>query len=64
MILNGCFGKKSEWTYIGEKGVSTIDYAIANDRACEEILDVKEGERTESDHMSIEVKIENLEKKK
>lgn len=25
MILNGCFGKKSEWTYIGEKGVSTID---------------------------------------
>lgn len=45
------------------KRISTIDYGIANDRAYEEILGVKEGEKTESDHVPIKVKIENLEKK-
>lgn len=45
------------------KRISTIDYAIVNDRAYEEILGVKEREKTESDHVPIEVKIENLEKK-
>lgn len=36
-ILNGTFGEKGGWTYIGEVGASVIDYAIANDLVREEI---------------------------
>ncbi|KAK9293922.1 hypothetical protein QLX08_011291 [Tetragonisca angustula] len=38
-------------------GESVIDYAVANTEAEEEIQMVKEGEREESDHFPIEVKI-------
>lgn len=56
MILNGSYGKEGEWTYIGEQGASVIDYVITNDKAIEEVKMVGEGNRTESDHMPIEVK--------
>lgn len=50
MILNGSFNKEGGWTYIGEVGVSRVDYVIANEKAEEIIKKVDEGDRTESDH--------------
>ena len=37
------------------KGASVVDLVIANTEAFEEIADVREGERTESDHFPLEV---------
>lgn len=51
-ILNGSKGEEREWTYIGENGVSVIDYVIGNQEAVEEIEKMKVGDRTESDHMA------------
>lgn len=31
-ILNRSYGREAEWTYIGEKGSSVIDYAILNEK--------------------------------
>ena len=42
---------------IAKTGESVIDYAATNAKAEEEIQMVKEGEREESDHLPIEVKI-------
>ena len=41
--------------HIGERGASVVDLVIANTEAFEEIADVREGERTESDHFPLEV---------
>jgi len=57
-ILNGCFGKEGGWTYIGEVGSSVIDYIVGNDRAISEVKKVEEGNRTESDHIPLEVEID------
>lgn len=54
-ILNGSKGEEGEWTYIGENGVSVIDYVIGNQEAVEEIEKMKVGDRTESDHMPLEI---------
>lgn len=56
-IINGCLGREGEWTCIGERGASVIDLVIANTESFEEIADVKEGERTESDHFPLEVMV-------
>lgn len=56
-ILNGSFGEEGGWTYIGECGSSVIDYVISNDRAIGEVKRVKEGIRTESDHLPLEVEL-------
>lgn len=58
LILNGCYGREADWTYIAEKGSSIIDCAITNEKTFEEVIKVEEGERTESDHVPIEVEIE------
>lgn len=58
MILNGSYNKEGGWTYIGETGTSVVDYVIANEKAEEIIRKVDEGDRTESDHVSIEVELE------
>ena len=55
MIINGRDKEGEEWTYIGERGNSIIDYVIGNQGATEEIIDMKEGKRTESDHMPLEI---------
>lgn len=55
MILNGSFERIGEWTYIGETG---IDYVVANEKAAEAINIVREGCRTESDHIPLEVESE------
>ena len=46
---------------MGEVGRSTIDYVITNEKAAEEIRVLKEGDRTESDHLPLEVQIEGPE---
>lgn len=58
MILKSSFNKEGGWTYIGEVGVSIVDYVIANEKAEEIIKKVDEGDRTESDHVPMEVKLE------
>lgn len=58
-IMNGSKGEESElWTYVGGKGASVIDYVVANERAGEDIQGVRIGDRTESDHLPIEVTIQ------
>lgn len=64
MILNGSFEKEGGWTYIGELGTSVIDYVVSNEKAIEEVKKVKEGNRTESDHVPMEVELEGKEKRK
>ncbi|XP_076248106.1 uncharacterized protein LOC143187781 [Calliopsis andreniformis] len=61
MILNGTYEEEGGWTYIGETGLSVIDYAIANERAKEEVERVTEGDRTESDHVPVEVELRETE---
>ena len=45
MIINERDKEGEEWTYIGEKGISLIDYVIGNQEATEEIIDMKVGKR-------------------
>ncbi|KAJ3658794.1 hypothetical protein Zmor_010515 [Zophobas morio] len=52
---------KEEWTYVGARGESIIDYGIVNEEAWEEIESFKVGERVESDHMPLEIKIKGKE---
>ncbi|KAG7188077.1 hypothetical protein KM043_015927 [Ampulex compressa] len=59
-ILNGSYEEKGNWTYIGENGASVIDYVIANEAAREEVKKVIEGNRTESDHMPLQVELERI----
>ncbi|KAJ3660702.1 hypothetical protein Zmor_005140 [Zophobas morio] len=58
-ILNGNKegDEEGEWTYVGARGESIIDYGIVNEEAWEEIESFKVGERVESDHMPLEIKI-------
>ncbi|KAG7203932.1 hypothetical protein KM043_017090 [Ampulex compressa] len=59
-ILNESYEEEGNWTYIGEKGASVTDYMIANEAAREEVDKVIEGNRTESDHMPLEVELEGI----
>lgn len=61
MILNDSGEKEGGWTYIGERETSVIDYAVVNEKAREEIETVIKGERTESDHVPIEVTLKEVE---
>lgn len=63
MILNGSGNREGGWTYIGGAGTSVIDYVIVNEKAREAIIEVREGERTKSDHMPLEVFIKGEEKR-
>jgi len=58
MILNGSYNSVGGWTYIGGSGASVIDYVVANEIAEEKIKKVIEGDRTESDHIPLEVELE------
>lgn len=57
MILNGSFGNEGEWTYIWETKSSVINYVVGNDRAVKEIKRVREDNKTESDHIPMEVEL-------
>ena len=56
-IINGRDKDGEEWTYIRKRGNSVIDYVIGNQEATEEIVNMKVGKRTESDHMPLEIEI-------
>ncbi|XP_018374444.1 PREDICTED: uncharacterized protein LOC108768497 [Trachymyrmex cornetzi] len=56
-IMNGSYGEEGGWTYIGERGSSVIDYVIGNDETSEEIKGIEEGNRTESDHIPLEIEL-------
>ncbi|KAJ3666595.1 hypothetical protein Zmor_002032 [Zophobas morio] len=62
-ILNGNKegDEEGEWTYVGARGESIIDYGIVKEEAWEEIESFKVGERVESDHMPLEMKIKGNE---
>lgn len=64
MIMNGKGEEEGGWTYIGERGTSVIDYVVANEKAAQEIKTVREGLRTESDHVPLEVVIEGEKKER
>lgn len=57
MILNGSYEDEGGWTFVGEAGMSVIDYIVANGNAEREVSMVREGEREASDHLSLEVEI-------
>lgn len=44
--------------YVGEKGPSVIHYVVVNERIEEGIQEMRIGNRTESDHLPLEVKIQ------
>lgn len=57
-IMNGSNGEESEeWTYVGGKGESLIDYVVVNGRA-EDIQGVRIGDRIESNHLPIEMTLQ------
>ncbi|KAJ3656719.1 hypothetical protein Zmor_015769 [Zophobas morio] len=62
-ILNGNKegDEEGERTYVGTRGESIIDYGIVNEEAWEGIESFKVGERVESDHMPLEIKIKGKE---
>lgn len=59
MIVNGSLGEEGDWThtYVDGGGASVIDYVITNEKAWEEVIGIREGNRTESDHLSLEAKV-------
>lgn len=54
-IINGPDKEGDEWTYVGERGKSVINYVIGNQEEIEEITDIKVGKRVESDDMPLEI---------
>jgi hypothetical protein len=65
-VLNGNFigVEKGEYTYIGPKGETVIDYVMVNEDAWDEIEEFNVGERVESDHMPLEVRTKGREKER
>lgn len=43
--------EEGEWTYIGSRGVSVVDYVLRNYRAGDKIEKLEIGERAKSDHL-------------
>ncbi|XP_014216449.1 golgin subfamily A member 6-like protein 22 [Copidosoma floridanum] len=58
-IVNGQKGEEGNYTYIGSRGESVIDYVISNQEALDQIKELKIGQRTESDQMPLEIYLEN-----
>lgn len=56
-IINGNKGEKGEYTYVGPKGATVIDYIVANQEALDEIKGMVIGQRVESDHWPLELEI-------
>lgn len=63
MILNGSYEEEGGWICIGGAGTSVIDYVVTNVKAWEEIKTVEERNKTESDHIPLEVELEGIVKK-
>ena len=56
-ILNGTTpsDRSGQWTFVGARGSSVIDYVIANRQANEKVLDMEVQCRVESDHLPLVV---------
>lgn len=59
--MNGSY--EGGWAFIGGAGTSVINYVVVNVKAWEEIKEVREGYRKESDHIPLEVEIERQERR-
>lgn len=46
-----------EYTYVGARGSSVIDYALVNEKMYDRLREFRIGERIESDHMPLMVEI-------
>jgi len=59
-ILNGCTEGDwdGEYTYVGVRGCSVIDYVMINERIGNRISKFKIGDRVDSDHMPMELTME------
>lgn len=60
-IMNGGSSedKLGEFTYVGERGCSVIDYIIVNERCYNEIISFRVEERIDSDHMPLKLELTN-----
>ncbi|XP_015437252.1 PREDICTED: uncharacterized protein LOC107192490 [Dufourea novaeangliae] len=58
-FLNGnkTGGEEGEYTHIGGRGATVIDYVVTNTGAWDRIKEMRVGERTESDHMPLVVEL-------
>lgn len=50
--------EEGEWTYVGSRGCTSIDYGIRNEKGREKIKKMWIGDRIKSDHMPMEMIIE------
>lgn len=59
-VLNGNYRRdeEEEWTYVGERGNSVIDYVIGDNRTRERIVEFRVKDRIDSDHRPITVGLE------
>ena len=59
IIQNGCKkgDEEGEFTYVGARRSTTIDYVIANEEMHELIEEFKIEERVDSDHMPLKIKM-------
>jgi len=57
-LLNGKMDgdRIGEFTYVGARGSTVIDYVFVNERALERIIDFKVENRVDSDHMPLQVR--------
>lgn len=65
-ILNGnkTGDEEGEYTYIGPKGATIIDYALANTRTWDRIQEMRVGVKTESDHQPLIVELWHRERER
>jgi len=55
---------EGEFTYVGAKGNTVIDYVMANEKARDRVLEFKVEVRVDSDHMPLQMKIKKKEEDK
>jgi len=62
-VMNGMIGNDwdGEYTYVGARGCTVIDYIIVNERAYDKVLDFKIKNRVDSDHMPLCLKLRKQE---
>lgn len=46
-----------EWTYLGGRGISVVDYIIVNQKGWDRMEKLTIGDRVESDYQPLEVEI-------
>jgi len=65
-IYNGCIkgDEDGEFTFTGGRGNSVIDYVIGEEETRDHIRWVRIGERVESDHQPLEIRIKGIGGKK